>query len=606
MRKRLQILAELIFLGLLLTWLAVFSIPFFASPIANSLRDMLTFDLDASSILISVMDSLQAPKFQLDFTGYGQLYYNICILTSYVYSLLQPLTEKAVLFICRLVSLIGVGLSIVLVYLFARRFLGWIEACFAAAVLAFTPAVVELAYVQHPDTLQMFFLILSLYFCTLGVTSMPTVEAERSGAVSERKDIWFIFAAAAAAGAAFSTKYAGAHLLPLIVIIAGVAPEISVSATRFEKIMRWVAILAAVAIVPVIALAVAASAKNIVKVFPEWRSIPESTLKHIVKIGIILATIVIFVAVFAFGSPWSVLYHLRFFPDILLMASYVNFGHGAKAEWFGFGWLNILTSDDLGGPWVSALSLIGSVTIAASLLRTKVSRTSLAFAVVLGWVIIWTGYLIARVNLAKSYYMLPMVPAYIMLAAFGLWAIRLVLTRWFGGSIGLIGGVTLAGLVLVSSGWHNVAALTDFRHNVLPTGRSAENQALGDWFLRCVPAETRTFPGPYSFTPPEIRDIWLQTQGYYAMNYFRPEVIVFRKDDITLYLGNTDNLSTNVTGTTSDIVQFYHIVIRSGAWQQGPEFGQYVVYATPLMATTIAGKGPGCFTSAGYVPKITN
>ena len=91
---------------------------------------------------------------------------------------------------------------------------GRLESLFALGIIAVSPGLVEWANEVHPDSLQLFFLTLSLYFCARAVA--PARLAGPEIPVQENKaNSGFILAAAAAAGLAFSTKYLGLLLLPL-------------------------------------------------------------------------------------------------------------------------------------------------------------------------------------------------------------------------------------------------------------------------------------------------------------------------------------------------------------------------------------------------------
>jgi hypothetical protein len=277
------------------------------------------------------------------------------------------------------------------------------------------------------------------------------------------------------------------------------------------------------------------------------------------------------------------------------MATYVNFGHGSKADQFGLGWLRLLASNELAGPAASALGVLGAIAIVGLLLKKDSRRIAFAFAFVLAWVTIYASFLVLRVNLVKTSYLLPLAPAFVMLAAFGLAAVRMVLQRWFGKSIGELGTIALACIILANTIWHSTAVLADYRKTTVPVALTAENKALGDWFARCIPDDIRVFPAPYSYTPGKIRDVWMPPVGMEALNRFNPELIVLRNADIATYLGNTDNLSSNVTRATDDLASFYRLVVHSATWQRGPAFGQFQVYATPKLATAVAEKDSACF-----------
>jgi len=616
-------------LFLIISWMLAYSYSFFFDSLSSNIREVVIYDVDAASILRDVESSIHARLFQLDFTGYGQLYYNLCILTGYLYSLVLPLDQNKLFFIIRAVTLLGGLLTIVLVYEFAKRFLGRLFAIFAAALLALTPTVVRYCVTPHPDTWQMFFITLFLFFCAQSVAwaHMPEYRPEQKNRT--RAAIGNIFASAAALGAAFSTKYGGALFSPLIAVAIVIMPGIAVSAPRFNTAIRWSAWIA----IPLgAALAFAAyelEPQLVARNLPYWAPMPPEDLWNIVatlrwmcliagglcfafaiayfrgsdfathkvwliKASLLAASAMIFVAIFPLTSPWST-YQLRFFPDLISMYKYVNFGHGFKADWYGFRWLDLLASANGVGAGAVVLAVFGSTALILGVFKGKFHDVNLPFAFVLSSVLIYSVFLISHVNIVEPRYWLPVAPAVGLLAAFGLFKIQKALTFILRESRARLATAGIASLILIVHIWQSleVFALQRDKH-YLPRELSTENKKLGDWFVHCVSAEARVFPAPTSYIPPHIKDMWLATEGYAALKSYKPDVIVLRPKDIELWLGPTDNFSTNVLGTTDDTVRFYKIVITSGEWKRGPTFGEYQVYLTPALAASLTNRGADC------------
>ena len=111
---------------------SIHCLPYFSYHMANNEREIYTYSLDAKVILRDVIASSEAPKFRLDFTGYGQLYYNIAILAKSLFSKFFLIGEGETFRIIRLVSFAGAILTIVLTFILTRRFLGAAIATFCA------------------------------------------------------------------------------------------------------------------------------------------------------------------------------------------------------------------------------------------------------------------------------------------------------------------------------------------------------------------------------------------------------------------------------------------------------------------------------------------
>src|SRR5437879_4252582 len=107
MTKRFSITAfEFMSLGIIAACVVLFSYPFFFYALGN-FRELVTFNMDSASILRDIQDALEAPRFQLNFTTYGQLFYNLSIALAYLYSCVAHLGEYELFFIIRLVTWLG-------------------------------------------------------------------------------------------------------------------------------------------------------------------------------------------------------------------------------------------------------------------------------------------------------------------------------------------------------------------------------------------------------------------------------------------------------------------------------------------------------------------
>src|SRR5882724_2011100 len=130
---------------LIVVYFSVHCLVYFSYHMANNEREIYTYSLDSMIILRDVIGSSEAPYFRLDFTGYGHLYYNIAILAKSLLSKFFWIGEGETFRIIRLVSFAGSILTIILTFIFTRRFLGVAIATFCAATLALSPSVVQYA-----------------------------------------------------------------------------------------------------------------------------------------------------------------------------------------------------------------------------------------------------------------------------------------------------------------------------------------------------------------------------------------------------------------------------------------------------------------------------
>ena len=590
-----------------------YSYAFFFESLSHNVREIYTYSLDSMLILLDVERSVSSSWFRLDFTGYGQLYYNLCILAAYLYSLLFPLTERAIFFIARLVTLVGGCASIVLLYFFARRFLGVIPALFSAAMLAITPAFLGWSTEPHPDTWQMFFVTLSLYLCAL---SWPA-DAVGVTEVRARGRPELLLASAAAAGAAFSTKYVGSLLLPLLAVVAVAAPPPNPSARSFDLMIRALALAAAGLVIPLLLLGSYSRPDVLSRVFPNWGwmlqppdlvrvartmrwlfalsalcclTIAVTYLRApgffatrqatVLRIGMVAAIGTTFLLTFVVTSPWA-LYKLQFFPNLYVMNAYVNFGHGTKAPWFGYQWLEMLSTGTLVGAAAAILALIGAATLAYRWANSGLRGAGFALILVLAWTLLYLIFMITRVNIAKSYYLLPVVPAVLLLSAVGLSAVPVLLRTSARRATAAMGVAAM--IVIAAHAWQSVPILEAYRHTDLRRELEPEKKAMGEWLERCVPTDAKITAAAYSYVPPRFAKAQLFTdQGsYVAFAEFQPDIVILNRNDIAFFSGSLENSLTNLLGNTADKVRYYQTVAHSGEWRRGPEFGDFLFFVNP-------------------------
>ena len=212
-------------LGLMIAAIAAYSAPFFTARLTHSIREVYTYNLDTTVILHSVRDALHDRYFRFNFTDYGHLYFNLAIAQCFLYSLFAPPSEGSIYFILRLTSFAGGALTVLTVFAFARHFLGrelgLIQRRYHCAVACFGDVLFRASsgflagFVHHSFALR----------------SCPrrAPKWRRAGFALVRGSGW-------AAGAAFSSKYVGMLLLPLLVGLALIMPL----GTIRDEVFRWI------------------------------------------------------------------------------------------------------------------------------------------------------------------------------------------------------------------------------------------------------------------------------------------------------------------------------------------------------------------------------
>ena len=163
------------------------------------------FSPDEGRYVHLIRGALEAKSFRLHFVSYGHFYFNLVLLPLMLLQSFFVITDVHILLSLRGVSwLFGLG-SAWMTYVLTKRFFGVFEAWLSAVLLVFVPLTfLEYSVIAHPDTLQLFFILASLYaICSL----------------SEKLSVRHLMWASAMAGLAFSAKYGGILLLPLIAFV---------------------------------------------------------------------------------------------------------------------------------------------------------------------------------------------------------------------------------------------------------------------------------------------------------------------------------------------------------------------------------------------------
>ncbi len=150
-----------------------------------------------------------------------RLYFYLCLGASYPALAIFPPTATTIAVACRSVTLVFGLLSVAATYLLALRMFGRRVAFLAGLLFLATGLFLKWSLTIHPDVPQLFFVTLGLLFA---------YRVARSGRWRD------ILLAAAFAALGFSTKYAGAFVLPAIGL--GIAAYLCV-ALRPRSVVSW-------------------------------------------------------------------------------------------------------------------------------------------------------------------------------------------------------------------------------------------------------------------------------------------------------------------------------------------------------------------------------
>jgi 4-amino-4-deoxy-L-arabinose transferase-like glycosyltransferase len=607
-KKQRSLPADLFSLGAVLAWVVGYSYPYFFESLSHNIRQIQTYNLDSTVMLHAVEDAMASAWFRMQFIEYGHFYFNLTMATAWLYQRIFPLSEWGLFFILRFYSLIGGCCTIVITFFFARRFLGRLEAIFAAIVLGFSPRFIEFSNEVKPDSWQIFFMTLSLYWLARAFEAPARQDAKL--AASLNANFGFVLAASAAAGAAFGTKYQGILLVPLLLFGAWMVPAGAIGERFFARATRPFVVIAVLAGLGLAWLGRVAYPLNVMLflqggngdgVAPArlyWEiqgarvgcylagllSLAGAAAyvlgfdfaplrKPLARPVIFLCTGLSFLAAFALSSPW-LLYHLQFVPNLYQRSDIVSAG-----AWYGFRWLAMIFGIGPDHPTyflahaLGVLSVLGSLWLLIAAARRGIA-VYLPFLFLLAFTVIFVGLLVIKVNFVTSLYPLPVMPPMILLAAFGLHQIRAVLPRWLEPRKAAAGAMALAGLLILDQIWDGGGQL--IQYPLLVTTMSPANRKLGDWMERCVPANAKILSAAYSYVPLKIASVainWGPDMRYLVSE--APDLVTINLDDAA---SAAKDRAAGQAAPESGRDRFYDAVLKSGAWRPGPSFAPFQVF----------------------------
>jgi 4-amino-4-deoxy-L-arabinose transferase-like glycosyltransferase len=417
------------------------------------------------------------------FFAYGALYHELAAL------LLVPFTwlgagERGALVGLRSVSLLSGAAVIALTYRLGARLYGAWAGMLAAALVALSAELARWSVTAHPDTLQ----LALITGCLIAVC-----------AVRERPDRGRIALAAALAGLAFGTKYAGVMLLPLI----------------------WLASTTAL-------VADGLSGRVL--------------LKRLALDALLIGAV--FAFAFAVTNPYALIEWRRFITQMRAELEHAQTGHVLTSEAGGLRWLRVVASAEVAGTlavlaatagWVAGLA---GLTDARAVPRGAWLRSVATRLGPRGLIAIWTigylAYLIIVVGYQEPRYALPLLPGIAVSAAGAVVALG---RRW--PRLAVPAGVALVALTAVPA----AGALADVYRDRLDQRAAEDNPriAAGRWLDGNVPPEAAVLTDAYVYVPSAFgnqRTTFGLTEA--EVSAARPVVIVVNDDIRSRFLSAAD------------------------------------------------------------------
>ena len=608
--RKLEGISVAVLTGCYFVWLAIAIIP----SASENVRLVSVFSPDGATQLEVLRQALSEGTLRIDFSPYGHLPFNLALVPLLLMGFLGSVTDQSIIITLRLVSAVAGAATVLCTFFLARRYfgrlVGWVSAFLLGGI---SLNFIQLSVLAHPDVPQLFFLMLGLYFCC------------RLGGDNSRE---FLVLASASAGLAFACKYSGLFLLPVIwLVAAGGNPGRNVvdlfrrDVLQVRKMARGLTLAAGIGSfslglvmsaelaarlfasdgvvdsrnLPVITefrilLGATGCALIVLGILPwPWRIVARSDLvaRTLSQVGISVAA---FITAFVFGSPFS-LWKFAFLKGMISESRHVTFGHIFRGEGGVQGWLSLLVSEDFLGVTFAAMAAVGFLYLFHDLAKKEARHLSIAQrwtrqvirpeVILWLWVFLYLSFLVMRVHMLETRYLLPVLPVLIILAV-------QFLAQLVQASLGAASrklAVPVLVLFLVFGAVEFVSSITrvqEFRATERVRVESSPAVRAGLWLAETFEANSRVLYDNYSYVPPAFVEAQLTFAGTIEdLENFEPDLVLV-SDEISQRYVDPTKASQFGAGEAKYIEHLqYYRSLRDGSlgFTQILDFGEVQVYA---------------------------
>lgn len=385
----------------------------------------------------------------------------------------QP-TEQTFILVSRSVSALFGGLSVLATYVLGTRLFNPITGLLAGLLTIMTPIFLNMSLTIHPDIVQLFFILLALFFCY------------RLANCGKRHDLMM---ASVMAGIAFSSKLAGIFILPIIALACFLHLYYN---NRPSHLTDWLILF-----------------------------------RKLLVQGLLAA--ICFSIVFAALTP-----ELLLNPDSVVvgfkntLAGMTMKGTGrimADGQADPVQWIKLMFSAGVMS-FAMLLHLSLGVLVTFQLLRRKhLPHLRPGHAVIFAWPILFLGYLASTAAYVSPAHLVPAIPivfifgSYVLLFPFTTPRLSRYIWQWrLYGTVCMI----LLGSLIYFKGAQAYGFVSD-----LAQTRSHPITMTGEWLEQTYPSEVTILHDQYVYVPPKFKNVmgvWGITREHVAL--INPDLII--------------------------------------------------------------------------------
>ena len=390
----------------------------------SHLRIVEAFNIDEGEFLWPLSEAYSRGDFNIGRYDYGLWYYNIGLTLVYFVGLFRDVGDQQIIQIMRLESMGFLVGSAWLFYKMGRANFHKIASLgLALSVLLTSVTLLNYGTMLHPDTCQLFFIVWSIFLM--------------QHFISDKKVYW-IMAASASAGLAFSTKYAGIALMPIVsgllfvygkLLFMGVSQKaklivlglislvwaavldvswISSQITQEAEVVATMLLLVQIGRVIFIGLL----CFSLLGLFQFLKALEAKiTILGSILLSQVLA-LTVFMGAFFLSSPQAA-YKLNFLNGFIYVTNLHKDGHWFRDDRGLLGWFDILQEEHVLGTFWIGLSLLGML---AFLWVKRRKKDQINGLLPLVWILVFLGVIVLRVKSKFPHYLIPIIPFLIFYA----------------------------------------------------------------------------------------------------------------------------------------------------------------------------------------------
>lgn len=404
----------------------------------SHLRVVEAFNVDEGEFLWPIGEAFRRGDFNIGRYDYGLLYYNMGLLICFILSIFIDVNDQVLIQVLRAESFVFLVMSALLIYDWVKRnSSALLGVASGLSLLTFSITLVNYGSMLHPDLCQMFFILLGLY------------ALDRAVECDSFK--WWIFSSVAA-GLAFSSKYAGIALIPLIWGLGFYQAKRMIENKWVKSLLltawlisvfcaivfdrSWIESFITQEAEMVQTVLNAVSVLRILSILSSLLLLASLIIKplsgRLKEIGQILSLWIVsggaFFISFLLGSPQSV-YKFNFLNGLIYVTNLHKEGHWFKNEEGLMGWWRIISQKDVLGWWWVLLALLAFSWI---LKRINSEKARWRFSIPMLWLGIFLLVVVFRVKSKFAHYLIPIIPVFVLYTWLGLAELAKRVPREFG------------------------------------------------------------------------------------------------------------------------------------------------------------------------------